>query len=360
MTYRYLFIFAVFLFLISCNKEEEPTIVTPEPPVVTPPTTTPDTPTERADFRIGFYNVENLFDTVDDPANEKDDEFLPTAAKEWTSERYQTKLTNIGLVMEGIEFPELMGFSEVENKKVMEDLANSDLLKEQGYEVIHIDGPDFRGIDNALLYKPTAFTVLETEAIEVRLPSRVSEFPTTRDILMVKGSLAEELVYVFVNHWPSRSGGEAATSEKREFAAGVLRDAIDVILEDDPTANIIALGDFNDEPTNRSLVEGLKVKNQKAELTANDLFNCTVAALAAGRGSYYFDGWQMLDQIIVSGQLLDDNGLIKAADYFVYDDESVMFEHPTDGLRPNRTYGGNEYFGGYSDHLAVFLELQQF
>ncbi len=360
MTYRYLFIFSIILVLISCNKEEEPTVVTPDPSVVvTPPTTTPVTPTERADFRVGFYNVENLFDTVDDPNNPKDDEFLPNAAKEWTNERYQKKLSNIGLVMQGIEFPELMGFSEVENKTVLEDLANSDLLKAEGYEVVHIDGPDFRGIDNALLYKTTAFTTLETEAIEVRLPLSVSEFSTTRDILMVKGNLGEETVYIFINHWPSRSGGEAATAGKREFAAGVLRDAIDAILENEPTANIIALGDFNDEPTNRSLVEGLKVKNQKAELTTNDLFNCTVSTLAAGKGSYFFDGWQMLDQILVSGQLLDDTGLIKAADYFVYDDDSVMFEHPTDGLRPNRTYGGDEYFGGYSDHLAVFLEFKK-
>ena len=269
-------------------------------------------------------------------------------------------MENIGLVIQGIEFPELMGFSEVENKTVLEDLANSDLLKDQGYDIVHIDGPDFRGIDNALLYKKTAFTVLETESIEVRLPSFVSEFPTTRDILMVKGNLGEETVYIFVNHWPSRSGGEAATSEKREFAAGVLRDAIDVILENEPTANIIALGDFNDEPNNASLVNSLKVKNQKSELTTNDLFNCTVATLAAGRGSYFFDSkWQMLDQILVSGQLLDDNGLIKATDYFVYDDESVMFEHSTDGLRPNRTYSGDEYFGGFSDHLAVFLELKK-
>lgn len=358
MTYRHLFIFSIFLFLISCNKEE-PVVITPTPPIETPPTTTPDTPTQRADFRIGFYNVENLFDIVDDANNPKDDEFLPSAAKQWTDERYQAKLNNIGLVMQGIEFPELMGFAEVENKTVLEDLANSDLLKAEAYDIVHVDGPDFRGIDNGLLYKKSVFTVLETASIEVRLPASVSEFSTTRDILMVKGMLGEEFVYIFVNHWPSRSGGVAATTRKREYAASVLRDAIDAILAGEPTANIIALGDFNDEPNNASLVNSLQVKNQKADLT-NDLYNCTIPTLAAGKGSYFFDGnWQMIDQILVSGQLLDDNGKIKAANYFVYDDESVMFNHSTDGLRPNRTYGGNEYFGGFSDHLAVYLEIDK-
>ncbi len=360
MTYRHLLTFSLFLILISCSQEET-VDVTPTPPIVTPPPTdTIDNPTETAIFRIGYYNVENLFDTVDDANNPKDDEFLPNAPKQWTEERYQTKLRNIGLVMQGIEFPDLMGFSEVENKTVLEDLVNSELLKAEGYEIVHIDGPDFRGIDNALLYKKSAFTVLEIEAIEVQLPPAVSEFSTTRDILMVKGDLGGETIYVFVNHWPSRSGGEAATSGKREFAAAVLREAIDEILATEPAANIIALGDFNDEPNNVSLLNALKVNNQKTTTVAdNALYNCTIPVLEANRGTLFFDGnWQVFDQILVSGQLLDDVG-IKALDYVVYDDESVLFNHPTDGLRPDRTYGGDVYFGGFSDHLAVLLELSK-
>jgi len=349
--------------MTSCEKEEQPEVVTPIPPVVTPPDPepAPEMPTERADFRIGYYNVENLFDTVDDLNNQNDDEFLPNASKQWTAERYQDKLEKIGMVMQGIKFPELMGFSEVENKVVMDDLANSDLLKEEGYEVIHIDGPDFRGIDNALLYKKQAFTVLETEAIEVRLPASVSQFSTTRDILMVKGNLGEAMMYVFVNHWPSRSGGAAETSGKREFAASVLRAAIDDILAVEPNANIIVMGDFNDEPNNTSLINSLKVNNQKTEtVTDNALYNCTIPVMNANKGTLFFNGnWQVFDQILVSGKLLDDTGIVKALDYFPYDDVSVMFNHPTDGLRPNRTYGGDEYFGGFSDHLAVFLEMEK-
>jgi len=346
------------LFFSSCEKEETP-IVTPTPPTVTPPTTpvTP-TPVEKGDFRIGFYNVENFFDTIDDPNNQNDDEFLPTAAKEWTATRYQKKISNIGLVMEGIEFPILMGLSEVENQKVLEDLVASDKLAAQDYGIAHFDSPDFRGIDVALLYKKADFTVLEAKAIEVFLPAAISQFSTTRDILLVKGSYLEEIVYVFVNHWPSRSGGVNETAGKREFAASVLRGEIDDILAVDANANIITLGDFNDEPTDASVRSVLMANTTKPTTFDNQIYNCSVEILSETVGSYYFDGWQMLDQAMVSGQLLDDNGKMKVVGYNVFNDPMVLFEHPTDGPRPDRTYGGDEYFGGFSDHLAVYLEVK--
>jgi len=354
-----LFILIGLFVFSSCEKEETPT-VTPTPPVVTPPTPDPEptTPVD-SDFRIGFYNVENLFDTQDDLMNEKDDEFLPSSSKQWTDERYQDKLNKIGIVMEGIEFPMLMGFAEVENQAVLVDLVQTDVLKDQNYNVVHFDSPDFRGIDVALIYKSAEFTVLETEAIEVELPASVSQFSTTRDILQVKGSYLGEEVYIFVNHWPSRSGGVAATSGKREYAAAILRQAMDDILAMDANANIIAMGDFNDEPFNPSMLEVLKANTEKPTSFDNQIYNCTVPVLQAGRGSYFWDGdWQMIDQAVISGQLLDDAGKMKVVGYDVYNDEKVMFNHPTDGLRPDRTYSGDEYFGGYSDHLAIYLEMK--
>ncbi len=347
------------LIFSSCEKEETPT-VTPTPPVVTPPTPDPEpVGLVDSDFRIGFYNVENLFDTEDDLANEKDDEFLPSSSKQWTGERYQDKLNKIGVVMEGIEFPMLMGFAEVENQAVLEDLVQTDLLKDQNYKIVHFDSPDFRGIDVALIYKEAEFTILESEAIEIVLPSSVSQFSTTRDILQVKGSYLGEEVYVFVNHWPSRSGGVAATSGKREYAASILRQAIDDILAVDAGANIIAMGDFNDEPFNPSMLDVLQANPEKPTTLDNQIYNCTVPVLQAGRGSYFWDGnWQMIDQAVISGQLLDDTGKMKVVGYDVYNDAKVLFDHPTDGPRPDRTYSGDQYFGGYSDHLAIYLEMK--
>ena len=361
MNIRYLFtlkLLVVLLVFISCEQEETPTI-TPTPPPVIPPTTTPENPPPTTEnFNIGFYNVENFFDTEDDVTNENDDEFLPNAAKEWTTTRYQEKISNIGLVMEGIEFPMLMGLCEVENKQVLEDLVASDKLQDQDYGIIHFDSPDFRGIDVALLYKQAAFTILATEAIEVILPTSVSPFSTTRDILLVKGSYQEEIVYIFVNHWPSRSGGVEATSGKREFAAAVLRAEIEEILAIEPTANIIALGDFNDEPMNESMQNVLMANLAKPTTVDNQLYNCAALIMDENVGSFFFDEWQMLDQAVVSGQLLDDTGKMKVVDFHIFNDPLVLFDHPTDGPRPNRTYGGDEYFGGFSDHLAIYLEVK--
>ncbi len=346
------------LFFTSCEKEETPTI-TPNPSTETPPTAT-ETPflQEEGDFRIGYYNVENFFDTIDDPNNEKDDEFLPNAAKEWTMERYQAKITNIGLVMQGIEFPVLMAFSEVENKTVLEDLVDSELLKNEDYGIVHFNSPDFRGIDNALIFKKAAFSVLSSEAIEVSLPQSVSQFSTTRDILLVKGTYEGEILYIYVNHWPSRSGGVAETTLKREYAASILRQEIDDLLENEPFANIIAIGDFNDEPTNVSMTQVLEANTSSPTSADNQLYNYSTVITDPNVGSYFFDGWQMIDQAVVSGQLLDDTGKMKVVGYNVYNDPMVLFDHPTDGPRPDRTYGGDQYFGGFSDHLAIYLEVK--
>ena len=329
----------------------------PENPVTNPPAT--DLPeVERGDMRIGFYNVENLFDTIDDPGNSQDDEFLPGSSKNWNAERYQQKISDIGEVFRALDYPVLMGLSEVENRGVLQDLVDSEKLRDAGYGIVHEDSPDFRGIDVALLYRKAEFSVADFTAIEVELPPSVSEFSTTRDILQVRGTLRNEEVFLFVNHWPSRSGGVSATSGKREFAAGVLRSAIDEILLNNPDANIIALGDFNDEPYNRSLTDALQVQTQKPVMPDNQLYNCTIPFLEAGAGSYMYQGeWQMYDQLVVSGRLLDTSGTLKILSFDILMEDFLLFDHPEDGPRPNRTYGGDNYYGGISDHLPVFLEV---
>lgn len=317
-------------------------------------------PTVIESVRIGFYNMENLFDTIDDPENSQDDEFLPTSNKQWTPTRYQRKLNNMASVISSLAFPALMGLAEVENEKVLEDLVKNESLSITPYAWIHEDSPDFRGIDVALLYQPSIFTPLSYEAIEVSLPASVSNFSTTRDILMVKGLLGEEEIYLFINHWPSRSGGVEQTEGKRKFAATILKEKIFTIRQTQPSAQFILMGDFNDEPFDESVLTILETQTNKINIIESQLYNCSAAAALAGKGSLNFRGnWQMFDQIIVSGQLLDGNGPFQVEDFEVFEEAFLFFEHPENGPIPDRTYGGDNYFGGFSDHLPVFIDLNR-
>jgi len=331
-------------------EEEEVETPTPTPPVTTTP---PSSST------IAFYNVENLFDTVDDPQNGGDDEFLPTAEKAWTMDRYEHKLNNIGLVMKGMGYPIIMGVSEVENKKVLEDLAQIDSLKPYSYKVVHEESPDHRGIDVALLYQPAHFQVLETATYEVSIDDPVIQNYTTREILMVKGLVNQQPLYIFVNHWPSRSGGEAQSEFRRLTVAEVLKEKINELQTADPTAQIIIMGDFNDEPTNNSVqqVLGAKIANDTPP-SPNSLYNSTTTLTEQGAGSYNYQGnWQMIDQIITTGNLLNADNPVHVTNFQVYKDDMLLFTHPDYGPTPDRTYGGDNYYGGFSDHLAVFVEL---
>ncbi len=357
-----LVLFLLAICLVNCDDtdpinppvtEEE---ITPNP---TPSPTTPETDPVTSQQTIAFYNVENLFDTVDDPENGGDNEFLPTATKQWTLERYNHKLNNIAKVIKGMNYPIVMGLCEVENEKVVEDLTKVELLSDYQYAVVHEQSPDHRGIDVALIYQPSAFELLEWKTYQVDIPDEQIANFTTRDILLVKGKIAETVVHIFVNHWPSRSGGEAATESRRTFVAAVLRTAIDDLLESEPNAKIIVMGDLNDEPTNMSVAEVLQAKTTKeGSIIATDLYNCTSDLDKAGEGSYNFRGdWQMIDQIISTGNLLDTNFPLSITNFQVYKEGALLFNHPDNGLTPDRTYGGDTYFGGYSDHLPVYLEV---
>ena len=353
-----LFIFLVFLLIItSCDSTSPltPTVEEEEVEIPTPPVTT--TPTSNS--TIAFYNVENLFDTVDDPQNDGDNEFLPTAPKAWTMDRYEHKLNNIGLVMKGMGYPIIMGVSEVENKKVLEDLAKIESLKDYSYQVVHEESPDHRGIDVALLYQPEFFQVLETATYEVTIDDPQIQNYTTREILMVKGMVGNETLYVFVNHWPSRSGGEAKSEFRRITVAEVLKEKIEELQTMDSAAQVIIMGDFNDEPTNKSVQQVLGAKiSKETTTTPNVLYNCTTSLTAQGAGSYNYQGnWQMIDQIITTGNLSSTDNAIQVTNFQVYKDDMLLFTHPDYGPTPDRTYGGDNYYGGFSDHLAIYVEL---
>lgn len=312
----------------------------------------------RAPIEVVFYNVENLFDTIEDPAV-WDDAFLPDSVKKWTSERYTKKLQDLATVLSATSaynLPEVIGLCEVENKQVVLDLFATDSLSNTNFKVVHEDSPDKRGIDVALVYNADVLTKLHHE--KLRYSFAFEPETTTRDILYVKLLAAEEdTLHFFVNHWPSRRGGQQASEPKRLKAATVLRTKIDSILLINKNAKIVAMGDFNDYPNNRSMTEIMK-----SEPGANQrLTNLTYRLHEQGQGTYNYRGeWGMLDQFIVSdGLLYSAKGYATTDSSAVVIKEDWMLYFPEDGSEPSpsKTYGGPNYYGGYSDHLPIRITL---
>lgn len=308
---------------------------------------------------VVFYNVENLFDTIDDP-NTIDEEFLPGGKLKWNSERYQKKLDHIveALLLNQEKNPMLIGFVEVENGRVVMDVAKTGRLAQTNYQLAHKESPDARGIDCALLYDSERFKPLVITNLAVGLDS-VPDFKT-RDILYVQGELyGKKKLHVFVNHWPSRREGEKESAHKRQRAAEVARQKIDEILKKDPKANIILMGDFNDHPNDVSVNQTLKAK-PLTDASA-DLYNLMYDDHAAGKGTHNFKGeWGVLDQLIVSSAMLKGKkGLaIAGNDAKIVYEEVLLYTAKDGSKKPNTTYGGPNYYGGYSDHLPVTLTFK--
>ena len=278
-------------------------------------------------YKIAFYNVENLFDTEDDPTT-LDNDFTPEGKQKWTTERYQAKLTKIAQVMDSLEKPHFIGLSEVENQTVLEDLIKTEALKTEDYGIIHKNSPDMRGIDVALLYKKQNFQVLKTEFIRVTFPDFIEKDYTSRDILYAKGKLSNgEILHVFVNHWPSRRGGLKQSEPKRLFVAQHAKKAVDEILYKDPKALIVLMGDFNDEPDNTSLTSVLGALPDESAALDGLLYNCFYSQDQEKKGSYNYRGnWNMLDQIIVSGYLRNPAAPLMAKNPTIHQYKWLMYE----------------------------------
>ncbi|MCF6333613.1 MAG: endonuclease [Draconibacterium sp.] len=309
---------------------------------------------------IAFYNVENLFDLEDEPGK-KDEEFLPGSKKKWNEERYTKKLEGLSRVLSSInknELPEIIGLCEVENSKVVEDLINTGRLANGKYKVVHYESPDFRGIDCALVYRPDEFKVITSFPIKVNFKNEPNYF--TRDILYVKGETKNgEEFHIFVNHWPSRIGGTEKTEPNRIEVATILKSKIDSIQTVDASAEIIVLGDMNDEPSNNSLAKILMA--QKPEVKNAGFVNLMYPVHENKKGSYlYQENWNMLDNIVVSSNLLDDKGF-QCADKrgFVFHKKWMEYKNKNGEISPNKTYGGTNYYGGISDHFPVYFTLQR-
>ena len=290
-----------------------------------------------------FYNVENLFDTIDNP-NTRDNEFLPKSKKKWDTYRYNYKLNQLDKVFSEIikkenenRLPDIIGLCEVENKLVIDDLLKTETFKNHTYKIIHKQSPDGRGIDCALLVDEK-FEVLNSDFIKINNPK---ESRATRDIVFGKLKFKNEIINIFVNHWPSRWGGQEASNHKRVFVAEVLRKYIDNNTSESDF-NLI-MGDFNDYPTNESLAK---------VLVKDDLINLMSKSNVSGRGSYNYRGnWDWLDQIIVSQ---DDFKLIS---FGAFEEDFMMYTNKKGEVSPNRSFGGNNWYAGFSDHLPVFLRF---
>jgi endonuclease/exonuclease/phosphatase family metal-dependent hydrolase len=307
---------------------------------------------------LAFWNVENLFDTADDPQVELDEEFTPAGPKQWTDERLRIKIDNLSRVIRGMNDqrgPDILGVAEIENRDVLRRLARWITVQPRRYKIVHQDSPSLRGIDCGLLYDDRKLTLSSTRFHEVPIP----ESPT-RDI--VEAELTDRggrTLFVFVNHWPSRQH----TEEARIRAAQILRQRIAAILDRDPQADIVAFGDFNDGPDGRAMRETLGAAELSDETKQSPLFNLFWPLYRRGEGTYvYADKWEILDQAVVSSGLLDDRGYRvrpKTADR-VFAVRDQLFHPPAPAIpRPNRSFSGNNFHAsGYSDHLPIKLVIE--
>ncbi len=321
--------------------------------------------TSTKPLRLAFYNVENLFDAEDDPKTQ-DEEFLPDGAKNWSEYRMRDKQKNIARVLLSLskndEPPALLGMCEVENREVLEGITRTELLSPWKYQTVHFDSPDSRGIDVGLIFQPSRLELLYASKIPVTDPEQPNW--KTRDILYAKFAIREarDTLHVFVNHWPSRRGGEEASRPKRMLAANALKKVCDSIARFDPLDGIIIMGDLNDGPGDASLRLGLKSATGIAsgEVPApGDLIDL-MELEARGFGSHKYNGhWEYLDHILVNEALFAgrrtsiDGQRAQTAkiEWLLVPDDRFT------GSKPLRTYEGMKYTGGFSDHLPIYIDL---
>ncbi|MDR1743496.1 MAG: hypothetical protein LBR48_06710 [Dysgonamonadaceae bacterium] len=321
-------------------------------------------PNAQSNLRVMFYNVENLFDTKDDPLK-NDEDFLPEGSMHWSSWKYWEKLKNISRVITavgGMQSPGLVGLCEIENDSVIFDLTKRSPLRNQQYEYIVTESPDERGIDVALLYQRHQFKPVEWREYKIKFRNKSTR--PTRNILHVTGQLVNgELLDVFVCHFPSRSGGQKESEPARIDAATLLRNKTDSLFRVRGKANIIIMGDFNDHPDNKSIFTALKARSLNYHRSNGELYNLFFHRMKERDfGSYKYHGsWDALDQFIVSGNLISDESRIKVknekgnvfkADFLLQDDEKYG------GKQPFRTNLGPRYIGGFSDHLPIYFDLE--
>lgn len=326
----------------------------------------------KRSYVIGFYNLENLFDTYHDEGK-NDYEYLPDGANQWTEAKYTKKLHNMASVIRAMKdenkvWHAVLGVSEIENRHVLEDLVSQPEIAEANYQIVHYDGPDRRGVDVALLYRPNLFKVLESKSIpfdfnssiEFSLNEEEKAYFRTRDILMVRGMLGNEMFAFFVAHLPSRIGGKGG--DLRSRGGEIMYQESMRLMAEYPDIKIVAMGDMNDNPTDPSMAVYMHGKENIDEVGKEDFFSPFVSMLKSGYGSLAYQGeWNIYDIIVVNANLCWGEGLkirpiVKKKFYGRIFNPPFMTqqEGPYAGT-PFRTFSGGAFIGGYSDHYPTYI-----
>ena len=317
-------------------------------------------------YMVAFWNLENLFDIYDDPETH-DEEFTPEGAKQWNEIKYQKKLSNVERVMFDMaaiqkDYPIVIGVSEIENRSVLEDLVSQPKLKGANYRICHFDSPDARGVDVAFLYRADVFKFEGSDNIKLE----VEELPNfrTRDFVVMWGTIEGEPFYFLVSHWPSRLGGKEASQFKRDACAKQIREIKDSLLAENPATKVIVMGDFNDDATDASLVKVMGAKGKEKDLQKGDFFNPYFQMLRAGLGTLaYQDMWNLFDNICVTENMINaEEGklkLIKGKKFYgnIFKKPYMLQQEGQYKGYPLRTYSGNNFQNGWSDHLPVYIHI---
>lgn len=323
-------------------------------------------------YGVAFYNLENLFDTIHDEGK-NDYEYLPDGTNKWGTLKYTNKLKNMAQVLSNLgtemtmksgivkacKSPAIIGVSEVENRRVLDDLLKQPELKDKGWQIIHVEGPDKRGVDCAFLYNPSIFK-LEHYHLTNYIYENGDTTHATRGFLIASGTIAGDKISFIVNHWPSRS----AVSEFREMAGRQVRKMIDSIQATDPKEKIVIMGDLNDDPKDKSVTQALGAKHVISECGERDMYNPWYDTLyKVGQGTLLYDGkWNLFDQIIVSSNLLNQDGVkdfstLKLHKNEIYLRDFLMTQEGKTKGAPKRTSAGGVWLNGYSDHLPTQIFL---
>ena len=317
---------------------------------------------------VVFYNLENLFDTIDDP-DKNDEEFLPNGPRKWNTYKYKAKLANLDRVFFDIasiqgEFPAVIGVSEIENRTVLEDLLTQEKLRHSNYRIVHYDSPDKRGVDCAFFYRPDVFKLEGSKPEPYNMPEKPNFY--TRDLVTMWGTIEGEPFFFLVSHWPSRLGGKDQSAYLREHAAARCREIADSVRKINPATKVVIMGDLNDDATDRSVVEVLGAKGNIKKIPENGFFNPYIDVFKSGDGTLaYADNWNLFDNIIVSENLATGSTgelkiqKAKRAKFYgnIFRRSYMIQKEGQFKGYPLRTFVGTNFQNGFSDHLPVYIYI---